>query len=299
MDASPLAKIPGELRNQIYLAYFEQTDVICVDIDGERPFVQPHILALMGTCRQIYHESLEVFSKATPTARFRIRTNALTEAADWTKDEILAKVALVLFGGQSQVCAYGIREVEIHLGELDLKNEAVKARIQAKPREPNTLLQDGWDREVVTKMTTLAAAVNVVPCRLVCTLALHTTPQVPIQVTLSETSCNMYQVFCSQYTSGRIQQEWQEMLAIGSTSVAQYEQRQTALPLLSNAYALLVNQLYPPVPINARLLPEDVRCYREAVRQRGSYTAADISKRRLEIAKRIQRDRDLHCFSMV
>lgn len=54
MDASTLAKLPGELRNSIYQVYFQQTDTIEIRVDGDRSLVIHHPLALRKTCRQIY-----------------------------------------------------------------------------------------------------------------------------------------------------------------------------------------------------------------------------------------------------
>ena len=55
MDGSILARLSGELRNQIYLSYFERDKLleieIEIDVDGPRPIVKAHPLALLKTCR--------------------------------------------------------------------------------------------------------------------------------------------------------------------------------------------------------------------------------------------------------
>jgi len=300
MDASPLAKIPGELRNQIYLAYFEQTDNIYVDISGDRPFVQPHILAVMQTCRQAFHESLEVFRKARPAARFTIATEALLCPTARPKAEQLANVALVLYGSQSKICAYGVREVEVRFGKMDLTLESVQARINAKAGERGTLLHDGWDCETLNNMAMLTSALNNVPCRLVCSFDLGAPHEAPLFIKLSKNIGTTFELcYCQFAPVRRWDTEWQALLKNGGLSAAEYQQRQAAMPLISKVCANVTAELYPPWLIDVVMLqPDDLRWYQAAVRQRGSYMATEVEKRRQGIAARMTRDRDLHCFSL-
>jgi len=76
MESSLLTKLSYELRNKIYLAYFMH-NTIEIEIDGRRPVVKNHVLALPKTCRQIYNESMEVFKSVKPSGTYRIMTNAL------------------------------------------------------------------------------------------------------------------------------------------------------------------------------------------------------------------------------
>jgi len=51
MDGSVLARLSGELRNQIYHEYIKQYQLIEVDIDGNTPLVHNHVNAFIATCR--------------------------------------------------------------------------------------------------------------------------------------------------------------------------------------------------------------------------------------------------------
>lgn len=280
MDASQLAKIPGELRNQIYLAYVEQTDVIHVAIDGERPYVQPHILALMRTCRQVYQESLEVFRKTSPTATIRLNTAAVEGPCSASETTVLANAALVLFSSSSQACAYTIEAVEIHLGEVDVADQA-----RFHSDESAALLHEGWECNTTRKLTTLVSSAlpATVPCRLTCTFIYDSANLPPVSLQLAEYLGSVYRIFCHQR---RLEDELK-----GDVERIQ---------AVSKACARLSGQFYPTVPPTmSRLSQEDVRCYREAVRQRRSYMAAEVEKRRVEIAKRVARERDMHCWAMV
>ena len=60
INASPLERLPAELRNQIYLAYFQQTDIIELSVNGDKQFARNHPLALTRTCRQIHLGTLDL-----------------------------------------------------------------------------------------------------------------------------------------------------------------------------------------------------------------------------------------------
>lgn len=74
MDVSPLAKLPGELRNNNYELVFESDSEIELDVNGSKisrtyrrnarandPKVRSYNLALTTTCKEIRRESLSVF----------------------------------------------------------------------------------------------------------------------------------------------------------------------------------------------------------------------------------------------
>lgn len=66
MDVSPLARLPSELRNNIYEFVFYQRRTVIVNIrDGhaqwQPPLRETQPLALAGTCKQLRSESLPVF----------------------------------------------------------------------------------------------------------------------------------------------------------------------------------------------------------------------------------------------
>lgn len=122
MDASPLAKLPQELRGQICIAYFEQNAILHIDIVDERPSVKNHdrILAISRTCRQIHLGSTHIFKLTKPSARYVFETDALTKSISCIDDYMLANAALPIFSGDSYTCSYAAGCVEIHLGEIDL-----------------------------------------------------------------------------------------------------------------------------------------------------------------------------------
>lgn len=174
MESSHLAKLPGELRNEIYLAYFEARGIIEIHVDGERPVVKDGILALLQTCRQIHNEATGVLHSAAPIATVRILTNVLPHLCvprsrigaptAYDTKRVEANIALALFGGARQISSYRVRKGELHLGRMGV----------SMPMTDGHRLRHSKS-DWLNKLSTLVCEGLGVPTTLVCDLRLKET----------------------------------------------------------------------------------------------------------------------------
>lgn len=278
MDASTLAKLPGELRNSIYQVYFQQTDTIEIRVDGDRSLVIHHPLALRKTCRQIYRESTHVFQQCGPTACFSIRTEAFDQELPSNEpfDPLLVNTALALFSGETQACFYGVKRMAIHLGELDLispKYSDEWPEIRCNGRDNS---QVEGTRERMDRLLLLACHGCDVACDVVCDILLE--PGLKTKGVLITRTADTSKRLCASQVFQQLNLLKLRMWRKGEIRDQDYGRWQYSFQMKRSACVELVKQL-----VDCRLSvcwngfsTEAVCAYQHAIRQREDFTAASV-----------------------